>query len=106
MDYVWIGPREHGNGQLLDISSPITYRTPKLSWADVIDNDRYSPDMDHAWVQGILNDMPVFRPTIMFRLCMDKPKESNRCFCDLDWKKRDIPGDASEEQEFSNDAEA
>lgn len=27
------------------------------------------PNRDHPWVQGVLAQMPVFQPTIMFRLC-------------------------------------
>jgi hypothetical protein len=89
MEDVWNGPRDDENGEPLDMSLPHTYMREGYTYGEVIDDTRYTPNMDHPWVQNIVANMPTFRPTIMFRLFVNDCKQTNGYFRSLKWKKPD-----------------
>ena len=59
-DNVWVDPPSDEDGNSLDMSKTWTY-TVLEPYSRAIDLDRYSPNMDHPWVQDILHDMSTFR---------------------------------------------
>lgn len=99
MEDVWTGPR----GQPLNMSFASTYMLEGSAYGEVIDSDRYSPNMGHPWVQSILSSMPTFRP--VFRLCMEDSTQPNECFHSLLWMKTDSDGLLVEEEELISDLE-
>lgn len=106
MEDVWIGPRDDENGEPLDMSSSVTYMVERLTYGEVIDSDRYSPNLAHPSVQEILRDMPTISPTIMFRLCMNDCRKLNDYFRSMKWKKPDSDGIPAEEERSISDVAA
>lgn len=72
MNEVWDGPCDDKFGNPLNMSDPCSYMLMLEGSIHrrIIDDTRYSPNMDHPWVQSIVGDMPIFRPTFMFCLCV------------------------------------
>ncbi|KAJ5709649.1 hypothetical protein N7493_009940 [Penicillium malachiteum] len=72
--HVWLSSESDGDDQPLDIgllhqdlaSQFIARPGPQL----IPVSNRFKPNMEHPWVKSVMEEIPTFKPVIMFRQCL------------------------------------